>query len=72
MIEDAGFSEIAAEVLAVDLRVDVAVDEQQIGPAIVVHIEEHNAPAEILSVQTEAGGKGLVVEGAVAVVAIEG
>ncbi len=71
MIEDARFPEIAAEMLAVDFGIDVAVDEEQIGPAVIVEIEKHDAPAEILRVQSKPGGKGFVVEGAVAVVAVK-
>ena len=71
VIEDARFLKGAAEMLAVDFGVDVAVDEKKIGPAVVVEIEKHGAPAEIFGVEAEAGGIGDVVEGAVAVVAIE-
>ena len=71
VIENARLLVIAAEMLHVHFGIDVAVDEEQIGPAVVVKIEEHGAPAEILRVQAEAGGKGDIVEGAVAVAAIE-
>ena len=33
-----------------DLRVDVTVADENVGPAIVVHVEEADAPAEILGV----------------------
>src|SRR5882762_4043104 len=45
--------EIAAKMLAVHLRVDMAVDQQQIGPAIIVHVKKHDAPAAVLRVESE-------------------
>src|SRR6185369_14802508 len=46
--------------------------QQQVGPSVIVEVEEHGAPSQITRVQAEAGGEGHVVEGAVAVVAIQG
>ena len=40
--------------VAVDLGIDVAIHQNQVGPAVVVEIEKHRAPAEILRVQAEA------------------
>src|SRR5580704_16807362 len=57
--------------LFVYFGIDVAVDQQEIGPTVIVEIEKHGAPAEILGVQAEAGVKSDIVEGAIAVVAIE-
>src|ERR1700722_3144234 len=71
VIKDARFLESAAQMLAVDFRIDVAVDEEEIGPAVIVEVEEHGAPAEVFGVEAQAGGIGDVVESAVAVVAIE-
>src|SRR6516164_53688 len=46
-VEDARLFEIAAKMLPVHFRIDVAVDQQQVRPAIVVKIKKHGAPAEI-------------------------
>jgi hypothetical protein len=71
VIKDAGFLESAAEMLAVDFGVDVAIDEKKIGPAVVVEIEKHRTPSEIFCVEAKAGGISDVVESSIAVVAIE-
>ena len=71
VIEDARLLKIAAEMILVHFGINVAVDKQQIGPAIVVKIQKHRAPAEILGVQTEAGGESHIVKVAIAIVAIE-
>src|ERR1700761_9154535 len=55
----------------VDFRIDVAVGEQKIGPAIVVDIDEGHTPAKILRVETEASLLNHRREGAVAVVFVE-
>ena len=54
-----------------DFRIDVAVADQNVGPAVVVEIEEAAAPAEKLRVRAEAGGEGGVFEGAAAEIVIE-
>src|SRR5260370_34634848 len=51
VIENPGLLEVAAEMLAIHFGVDVAVGEEQIGPAVVVEIEKRNAPAEVLRVE---------------------
>ena len=71
VIQNPGLLEIAAEMLAIYFRVDVAVDEEQIRPAVVVEIEKRDAPAEVLRVEPESRGKGFIVEGAVAIVVVE-
>src|SRR5690348_12262813 len=71
VIKDARFLEGAAEMLAIDFWIDVAVGEEEIGPAVVIKVEEHGAPAEVFGVEAEAGGESNVVESAVAVVAVE-
>ncbi len=60
------------EVGAVDLRVDVAVGDEDVEPAIVVEVDEADAPAEIAGVEAEAGEVGVVFKGAVAEVEVEG
>src|SRR5713101_6624661 len=71
VIQNPGLLEIAAEMLAIHFRVDVAVRQEQIGPAVVVEIEKRDAPAKVLRVEPESRGKGFIVEGAVAIVAVE-
>ena len=56
VIKDARFLEIAAEMLAIDFGIDVAIDEEKIGPAVVIEIEEHGAPPEVFGVEAETGG----------------
>src|SRR6266478_7822662 len=57
--------------LAVDFRIDVPVDQQKIGPSVIIEIEKHGAPAEVLRVQAESSSIGHIVESAVAIVAIQ-
>ena len=57
---------------SVDLGVDVAVRDQDVGPAVVIHVEKADAPAEVAGVDAEAGEVGVVFEGAVAEVEVEG
>src|SRR5213593_2088905 len=45
-----------------DFGIDMAVADENVRPAVVVHIEEAAAPAEILRVRAEAGGKSGVLE----------
>ena len=45
-----------------DLGIDVAVADQDVGPSVVIEIEEAAAPAEKLRMRTEAGGEGGVFE----------
>src|SRR6185312_8202092 len=45
-----------------DLRINVPVTQQDVGPAVVIHIEETAAPAQVLGVQAESRGKSCVFE----------
>src|SRR5438876_1801671 len=49
----------------------MSIDQQQVGPAVIVKIYKHSAPTEILSMQAEAGGISHVIKRAVAVVAVK-
>src|SRR5882762_27949 len=71
VIEDLWLPEIAAKVLAVHFGINVAIDEQQIGPAVIIHVKKHDTPAEILRVQAESRGKSLVVKRAVPIVPVK-
>src|SRR2546425_7120298 len=55
-----------------DFGIDVAVANENVGPAIVVHVEKAAAPAEILRVRAESGGGSGVLEIGGAEVAVEG
>ena len=57
---------------AVDFGVDVTVGDEDVEPAVVVHVEEADAPAEVAGVDAEAGEVGVVVEVEVAEVVVEG
>ena len=72
VVEEARFAIEGAKIGGVDLGVDVAVDDEEIGPAVVVDVGEHGAPAERVGVDAEAGCEGYVGEGAIAVVVVEG
>ena len=64
--------ETASQVIFVDFWVHVPVGQDQIRPAIVVEVKEHRAPAQVLRMQAQPGGKCGIGEGAVAVIAIQG
>src|SRR5581483_11602066 len=52
----------AAQLMPVHLGIDVAIDQQKVGPAIVIEVKELRPPPQKLGVQTEAGGEGHVRE----------
>ncbi len=54
-----------AERVTFDLRIDVAVDLHDVGPAVVVVIEESAAPRDVLIVDADAGSESDVGERAV-------
>src|SRR2546425_10566760 len=54
-----------------DLGIDVTVADENVGPAVVVHVEKAAAPAEILRVRAESGGESGVLEIGAAEIAIE-
>ena len=55
----------------IDLGIDVAVRHQNVEPAVVVHVEEADAPAEQPRVDAQAAGISAVLEVAVAEVGVE-
>ena len=59
-------------VRAVHFGIDVSVGDQDVEPAVVVHVEEADAPAEVAGVDADAGEVGAVVEVEAAEVLIEG
>ena len=79
---EAAVAEIAVEVFVlgvfevgfgfVDLGVDMAVGHKDVEPAVVVHVEEADAPAEEAGVDAEAAGIGAVFEDGVAEIGVEG
>src|SRR5690242_3944272 len=71
VIKDARLLKSAAEMLAVDFGIDVSIDEEQVGPAIVIEIEKHGAPSEIFGVEAESHWESDIIESAIAVIPIE-
>src|SRR3989442_10075704 len=55
-----------------DFGIDVPVTDEDVGPAVVVHVEKTATPAEILSVPAEASLESGVLETGAAEVAVEG
>src|SRR3989441_4273970 len=54
-----------------DFGIDVAVANENVGPAVVVHVEKAAAPAEILRVSAESSGESGVLEIGATEIAIE-
>ena len=48
------------------MAVDMTVGHEEVEPAVVVHVEETHAPAEIASVDAKAGEVGAIFKGSVA------
>ena len=79
---EAAVAEIAIEIFVlgvfevgfgfVDFGIDVAVGHEDVEPAVVVHIEEADAPAEEASIDAEAAGISAVFEDGVAEIGVEG
>src|SRR5207302_1826196 len=67
VIQNARFLVAATQMLAVDFGIDVAIYQNQIGPAVVVEVKEHRAPSQILRVEAQPGGSSRVGESSVAV-----
>ena len=49
----------------------MAVHQNQIRPAVVVHVEEHSSPAQVLRVEAQAHGSGRIGKRAVAIILVE-
>src|SRR6266849_5088651 len=72
MIKEAWFHVPAAQVILVHLRIDMSVGEDEIGPAIIVKVKKHGAPAQILCVQTKSRGEGNIRKDSFTVIAVKG
>src|SRR5713226_9324254 len=72
MIKEAWFHVSAAQVILVHLRIDMSVGEDEIGPAIIVKVKKHGAPAQILRMQTKSRGKGNIRKDSFTVIAVQG
>ena len=70
-VDKAWVLEALAEVIAIDLRVDMSVDLQQVLPAIIVVVDKSASPGHILLVYAEPGGESHIAEGPIAVVVVE-
>ena len=70
-INDARRLEFLVELVAVNLRIDLAGDVEDVGPAVVVVVHKARAPAHELRVQAHPGKIGDVAEGPVLVVVVE-
>ena len=55
----------------IDFRIDVAVDLNDVRPAVVVVVDESASPGDVAVVNADAGGKSHVGESSVTVVVIE-
>src|SRR5713226_725531 len=72
MIQEAWFHVPAAQLIPVHLRIDMSVGEDEIGPAIIVKVKKHGAPAQILRVQTKSRGEGNIRKDSFTVIAVKG
>src|SRR5260370_11076802 len=72
MIKEAWLHVPAAQVEFVHLRIDMSVGEDEIGPAIIVKVKKHGAPAQILRVQTESRGVSHIRKNSFTVIAVQG
>ena len=57
--------------LTIDFRIDVAIHQQQIGPAVIIEIQKHRSPAQILGVESKARRSGCVGERAATVIFVK-
>ncbi len=72
LVEDLALRVSGFGLQLLDFGIDVAVAHQNVGPAVVVEVEESAAPAEILGVQAQSGLKGGVLEVRATLVVIQG
>src|SRR5882757_2025959 len=70
-VQDLSLLEGDVEPAGVDFRENMSVGHEDVGPAVVVEIEETYSPSEIFGVYAESGLKDGVVVRAVAVVMVE-
>src|SRR5205823_5286011 len=54
-----------------DFGINVAVANQNVGPAVVIHVEKPATPAQIAGVQSQAAFKGVIFEISVTPVAVQ-
>src|SRR5260370_40934933 len=57
-IEEFRFSECIVETLAVDFGIDVTVGHEEVGPAVVIDVEEERAQSQELGILGQSGGRG--------------
>ena len=71
LIDQPRVLELLIEVVCVDLRINVPVDLKNVRPAIIVVVDKPAAPRHIAAVHTNAGSKGDIAEGSIAIVVIK-
>src|SRR5439155_21083547 len=54
-----------------DLGIDVAVADQNVGPAVIIHVKKSAAPTQIARIQSQAAFEGAVFEISVATIAVQ-
>src|SRR5688572_3689214 len=54
-----------------DLRVDVAVRQEDVFPSVIIEVEENSPKAEVLPIDSKSGREAGVMEGSVSVIAVE-
>src|SRR6267378_7894245 len=72
VVKKAWFHVSATQVKLVDLRIDVSVGEDEVGPTVIVEVEKHGPPAQILRMRTESGSEGNVRKKSLTIVAVKG
>ena len=70
-VDEAWVLEAFAEVVAIDFGVDVPVELDEVGPSVVVVVDESATPGDVAIVDADAGGEGDVGVCSVAVVVVE-
>ena len=71
MEENARLFVAAAQVLAVDFGIDVSVDEEKIRPSVIVDVEEHRSPPQVLGVEAQSSGCRSIGKRSVATVFVQ-
>src|SRR6266550_6314685 len=71
-IKEAWLLVSATQVKLVHFRIDVSVSKNEVWPAVVVEVEEHGAPAQVLRMQAEPSRESNIRKKSFTIVAVEG